>query len=226
MKQSDFFIAIYLANNEYGLCFVIPDSPWVDGELRRLIEDIQDRLPESFLINHKESRNKENRRHRMKALKSATCSTLSGKSTLTYQIGLSPESIVHLRISKNSGGGFFSDEWIALDDILDTPKKRPESSPVLSHFLTPLLKGKSVNTSAFILAVMTHLKLIRPLPKKKRQHELLDPMPFLDRVTQLMTAGKTGRSTRKTAAKATGASTVKAAGRKTGGNAAIKKAAV
>ena len=120
-----------------------------------------------------------------KVLKIATCTTLFGKSTLTYQIGISPESVVHLRVSKNSGGGF-SDEWITLDDILDILKKRPEGSPVLSHFLTPLLKGKSVNTSAFILGVMTHLKLIRQLPKKKRQHELLDPMPFLEQVTQLM----------------------------------------
>ena len=37
-KQGDFFIAIYLANNEYGLCFVIPDAPWVNGELREVIE--------------------------------------------------------------------------------------------------------------------------------------------------------------------------------------------
>jgi len=41
----------------------------------------------------------------MKVLKTATCKTLSGKSTLTYQIGLSPQSVVHLRIDKNSGGG-------------------------------------------------------------------------------------------------------------------------
>jgi hypothetical protein len=140
----------------------------------------------------------------MKVLKTATCPTLTGKSTLTYQIGISPESVVHLRVSKNSGGGFFSDEWIALDDILDTLKKRPKDSPVLSHFLTPLLKGKSVNTSAFILAALSHLRLIRPLPGKKHQHELLDPMPFLDQVTQLMDTEKP----------------------KTGGSAAVKKAAI
>ncbi len=46
MKQGAFFIAIYLANNEYGLCFVISDAPWVNGELRQLIEDILDPLPE------------------------------------------------------------------------------------------------------------------------------------------------------------------------------------
>ena len=45
MKQGDYFIAIYLANNEYGLVFVIPDAPWVCGELRQLIDDTLDPLP-------------------------------------------------------------------------------------------------------------------------------------------------------------------------------------
>jgi hypothetical protein len=40
--KDGFFIAIYLANNEYGLCFVIPDAEWVNGELREMIEDILD----------------------------------------------------------------------------------------------------------------------------------------------------------------------------------------
>jgi len=37
--RDGFYIAIYLANNEYGLCFVIPNAPWVNGELRQVIED-------------------------------------------------------------------------------------------------------------------------------------------------------------------------------------------
>ena len=45
MLQGDFYRAIYLANNEYGLTFVIPDADWVTGELRELIEDILDPLP-------------------------------------------------------------------------------------------------------------------------------------------------------------------------------------
>ena len=31
MLRDGFFIAIYLANNEYGLVFVIPDAPWANG---------------------------------------------------------------------------------------------------------------------------------------------------------------------------------------------------
>ena len=45
MLRDGFFIAIYLANNEYGLVFVIPDAPWVNGELRAMIEDTLDPLP-------------------------------------------------------------------------------------------------------------------------------------------------------------------------------------
>jgi hypothetical protein len=45
MLQGNFFIAIYLANNEYGLSFVIPDADWVTGELRAMIEYILDPLP-------------------------------------------------------------------------------------------------------------------------------------------------------------------------------------
>ena len=42
MLRDGFYIAIYLANNEYGLSFVIPDAEWVKGELREMIEDILD----------------------------------------------------------------------------------------------------------------------------------------------------------------------------------------
>ena len=94
---------------------------------------------------------------------------------------------VHLRITKNTGGGFFSDEWIAVDDIFRLLKNRPQSSPVMSHFISPVLKGKSVTRRAFILTALTHLKLIRPLPKKKRLHELLDPKSFLDQMEKLTT---------------------------------------
>ena len=52
MRQGDFFIAIYLANNEYGLVFVIPDALWVDGELRKMIEDT---LDTPFESDHKEA---------------------------------------------------------------------------------------------------------------------------------------------------------------------------
>ncbi|MEN8131135.1 MAG: hypothetical protein ABFS45_13270 [Pseudomonadota bacterium] len=153
----------------------------------------------------------------MHVLKTATCKTLSGKSTLTYQIGCTPDSVIHLRITKNDGGGFFSLEWIAFEDIQKALKDRPEGSPVLSHFITPLLKGKSVNTSAFLLAALSHLKMLRPLPGKKHQHELLDSRDFMAMLDKLMSSSEI--PTKKTVRKAT----VKKASTK---KAAIKKRAI
>jgi len=33
-RQDGMFLAIYLANNQYGIVFVIPDQDWVKGDLR------------------------------------------------------------------------------------------------------------------------------------------------------------------------------------------------
>ena len=155
----------------------------------------------------------------MKIIKTSNTETLTGKSKLTYQIGISPESIVHLRISKNSGGGFFSGEWIEFDAVLDALQKLPKDTGISSYYLAHLFKGKSVNTPSFLLSVLKHLKIVRALPKNKRHHELLDPMPFLDQVTQLMDNGaKSGGGTRKAA----GAATKNTATKK----AAIKKKAM
>jgi hypothetical protein len=133
----------------------------------------------------------------MHVIKTVTCKTLSGKSTLTYQIGCNPDSTIHLRITKNSGGGFFSDEWVKYEDIQAVLKERSKDSPIMSHFISPLLKGKSSNTSGFIMAALSHLKLIRPLPKKKRLHELLDPKPFLETVEKLMSSDVKPKATAK-----------------------------
>ena len=37
-KQDGFFWAVFLANNEFGIVFVIPDADWVNGDLREIIE--------------------------------------------------------------------------------------------------------------------------------------------------------------------------------------------
>ena len=41
-QQDDHFIGVYLANNEWGLCVIVPDEPWIDPQLRQCIEDTLD----------------------------------------------------------------------------------------------------------------------------------------------------------------------------------------
>lgn len=37
-KTDGHYLGIFLANNQFGLCFVIPDAPWIGGELRQILE--------------------------------------------------------------------------------------------------------------------------------------------------------------------------------------------
>ena len=122
----------------------------------------------------------------MRILATGMCDTLSGSSKLTYYIGCMPDGEIYLRVHSNTGGGFFSQEWIALQDILQALKKRPEGKAITSILLNPLFRGKSVNTPAFLLAVLLHEKVVRSLQGKLRRHELMDPTVFTDKVRKLM----------------------------------------
>ena len=41
LRQGHFY-AVYLGTDDYGMGFVIPDEPWVDGELREVLTEILD----------------------------------------------------------------------------------------------------------------------------------------------------------------------------------------
>jgi hypothetical protein len=166
----------------------------------------------------------------MRVLKTATCKTVTGKSTLTYQIGSLPDSTVHLRISKNSSAGQFSPEWIKIEDIQKALDKAPVGHPLTSFLLQPLFKGKSVNTPAFMLAALTNERLLRVLKGKKRGHEFLDPEGFTDRMDRLVSAkakpkGTVRKTGGNTAGKTAGSTTKKTARRTVTKNAAVKKKA-
>jgi hypothetical protein len=73
----------------------------------------------------------------MRVLSTGTCDTLTGSSRLTYHIGSLPDGEIYLRVHSNTGGGFFSQEWIALQDILTALKKRPDGRPCCSRTSRP-----------------------------------------------------------------------------------------
>ncbi len=67
----------------------------------------------------------------IRILKKGSCPSLTGKSTLTYQIGCTAESDIQFRVSDNTGGGFFSDEWVAFDTIEEVFDKQPKGRPII-----------------------------------------------------------------------------------------------
>jgi len=103
-------------------------------------------------------------------IKTAKCPTLSGKSTLTYHIGQSGDELF-IKVSANTGGGFFNEEWISLDRIREVLEKQAEGT-ITAVALYPLFRGKSANTPAFLLAVLIHEQLVETVEGKRLRHAL------------------------------------------------------
>ena len=129
-------------------------------------------------------------------LKAASCPSVSGKSTLSYQIGYGvngvnsngTEPVIQLRVYANTGGGFFNKDWIALSTIQQLFEKRPSNKPITSFVLYPLFQGRSINTPAFLLAVLKQEGFLRPIKDKQRSYERLDPNEFMTEIKSLIEA--------------------------------------
>jgi hypothetical protein len=137
----------------------------------------------------------------MRVLSTGTCDTLTGSSRLTYHIGSLPDGEIYLRVHSNTGGGFFSQEWIALQDILTALKKRPDGKPITSILLNSLFRGKSANTPGFMMAVLLHEKVVRSMQGKLRRHELMDTSAFKAKVDKLLSGAEGKAKPAKTAGK-------------------------
>ena len=96
----------------------------------------------------------------VRILKVGSWHSLSGKSTLTYHIGCTAESDIQFRVYANTGAGFFSKEWLSLNTIQQAFAKGGKS--FTSYVLTPLFRGKSQNTPAFLMAALLEEGLIKP----------------------------------------------------------------
>ncbi len=122
----------------------------------------------------------------MRIVKVGTCTNVSGKHKLTYHIGCNTDAFIHFRIFENSGGGYFSPEWVSLDAI----QKAIETghTPTTSLALYSLFNGKSVNTPAFLLAAMLNEGLMQIHPDNQRCYATTDTHPFITEIQQLISA--------------------------------------
>jgi hypothetical protein len=111
----------------------------------------------------------------IQVLKETTCPTSSGKSTLTYQVGVDESGAIHLKVSSNDGGGFFSNEWIAFAGIQAALEAWPDDQGITSMTFRKIFRGKSSNTPGFLIAVLCAEGLLEQMPKKQRVHQACDP---------------------------------------------------
>ncbi len=104
-------------------------------------------------------------------IKKAQCGKVSNPAikTLTYNIGHNADNqSFHFRITDNSGGGFFSHEWIALSSIALTVEN---SDTFNANIFTELFESKSANNSGFLAAALKTEKLLLPYKDTKRLHK-------------------------------------------------------
>ena len=117
-------------------------------------------------------------------VKVGTTTNVSGKHKLTYHIGCNAESDIHFRVYENSGGGYFSTEWVSLKAIQQAIEQGRK--PTTSFALYGLFNGKSVNTPAFLLAALLKEGLVQIHEENQRCYAATDPNPFIAEIKQLI----------------------------------------
>lgn len=141
----------------------------------------------------KKTATKKNPENPVQVLREAQCKSLEGSATLTYQIGQNDASDILFKISGNTGGGFWSAEWVSFTDIQAAFEAWGTATPITSMALRPIFRGKSVNTPSFMLAVLSAEGLLKPMPKRKRVHRATDPQAFLDSLDTPQQGGRVAK---------------------------------
>lgn len=111
----------------------------------------------------------------IRVLKNGSCPSLTGRSTLGYQLGCKGESELYLKVVSNTGSGFFSKEWIPCFVIEQLITGADELTSTAFKILFP---NKSVNTGGFVMAVVKALGLIQTNVENSRWHEHIKGMTF------------------------------------------------
>ena len=123
----------------------------------------------------------------VRILKRTSCPSLSGKSSLVYEVGLDEGSkAVQLRIVANTGGGTWSNGWQTLEAIGKALERVPKDRPVTANTFAPLFSGSSQNSPYFLAAALKHVGMIVPSEDKRRCYARAEPKAFMDEVKDLL----------------------------------------
>ena len=125
----------------------------------------------------------------LRILRKESCPSVSGRSTLTYHIGVDDFGIVHLRIFANTGKGMWCKGWIPMSAIHELLGEASQDKTLTSGSLHALFMGKSVNTAGFLLAVLKNEGLIRTVPGSLRSYQRIEPNTFNADIRALIDAG-------------------------------------
>lgn len=110
----------------------------------------------------------------IRVVRDATCPSLSGRSTLSYEVGAGPNAETYLRLTKNTGNGYFNTDWVSWESVRQVLQESADR-PITFYTLGPLFEGKSVNTAGFLLAVLKGEGLVQRRADNPRVYECVSP---------------------------------------------------
>lgn len=125
----------------------------------------------------------------IRILKIGTCSSLSGRSELTYHLGCNAESEIHFRVVQNSGNGQFNANWVSLTLIEKLLTQHPADKPMTSRVLLPVFRSKSSNSPAFLFVSLKAEGLVMAGTEKDSGYLLGDIEAFKQAMSALIAAG-------------------------------------
>lgn len=125
----------------------------------------------------------------IRILKIATCSTLSGRSELTYHIGCTPNGDIQIRVVQNSGNGQFNADWVPLSLIKKLLLAQPADKPMTSAVMSSVFRGKSSNSAAFAFAALKAEGLVKTGEEKDSGYVLDDMEAFKRDIAALIATG-------------------------------------
>ncbi|MFA7282537.1 MAG: hypothetical protein WC100_20815 [Sterolibacterium sp.] len=125
----------------------------------------------------------------IRILKAGQCSSLSGKSKLTYHVGCDEGSAIYFRVHANSSSGYFSREWVSMAAIQKVLASVPADKAITSFVLQSTYVGQSGNNAGFLCAVLVAEHLVEPVPDKQRCYSCTDGKTFAEEMSALITSG-------------------------------------
>ena len=116
-------------------------------------------------------------------LSTHSCKSLSQKSTLQYIIGKDAEGDIWLKMTDNSGGGYFNAEPVSVTAIAEMLAKLSPNTPISSLYFGSLFRGSSSNSSGFLLAALRDQGIVEKVEGMARKHQLTSY--YLDKIQAL-----------------------------------------
>ena len=120
-------------------------------------------------------------------LKIGNCQSLSGRTGITYHLGVRDTNDICFRIWDTSGKGVFSKEWVCASAI---QKVLGQNALLAAPTLLPVFTiGRSVNTAGFLLAVLKHEGLVALSEDEPHKYVRVQSDKFVAETAALIKSG-------------------------------------